>query len=186
MMASEVDIANSALDKLGVEPINSFTEDNNRAKLCNRSYPLMRDEVLRSHPWKCAMKRITLTALTSTPAFEYQYEFQLPSDCLRVWKVGSDGECKWTEEGGKLLFNDSTAEIQYIRRVPVGQLDSSVTEVIAFRMAMHMCYQITQSTPRLQEIKAEYLLFLADARSFSAQSAQQTTYTVDTFTNVRY
>lgn len=185
-MASEVDICNSALDKLGVESINSLTDNNNRAKICNRNYPIIRDEVLRSHPWKFALKRIVLSSAVTTPAFGYEKEFILPADCLRVWQVGENNSCKWTEENGKLLYSADSAEILYISRVPVGKFDSSFIETLAYRLAIQMCYSITQSTPRQQELKAEFLVFQADARSFSAQSAQQTTYIIDSYLDVRY
>ena len=96
-MASKVDICNSALRKLGVERINSLTEDNSRAKVCNDRYDILRDEMLRSHPWKFAIKRTTAAAILAVPLFDWEKQYQLPSDCLRVLRVNDD-YTKWSLE----------------------------------------------------------------------------------------
>lgn len=62
MAQTDVDICNSALDELGLEPIQSLDENNKRAKLCKRNYPLIRRKMLRAHPWNFARKRTTLEA----------------------------------------------------------------------------------------------------------------------------
>ena len=59
-MASVIDICNKALDKLGQNPIISLTDGNKAANLCTRNWPLVRDQVLREHPWNFAMKRAIL------------------------------------------------------------------------------------------------------------------------------
>lgn len=185
-MATAVDICNSALIKLGCDPINSLTEDNIRAKICNARYSILRDEMLRAHPWKFARKRITLSPTVDAPAFEYESAFQLPSDCLRPFIVNKN-RCDWIQEGPYVLSNESEIEMVYIARVSESQFDSSFVEVLALRIAMDICYKITQSNPRAQEVKAEYLVMLADARSFSAQSGRQENYlTSDEYVNVRY
>lgn len=184
-MASKVDICNSALRKLGVERINSLVEDNSRAKVCNDRYEIIKDEMLRSHPWKFAIKRDTLAILPTSPLFDWTSQFQLPSDCLRILKVNSE-YTKWSQEGNKILTNENTCNIKYIARVDESLFDSSFIEVLAFRLAVDMCYSITQSSSREQVLQAQYAVFLADARSFSAQSANQDEYFVNAYTEVRY
>lgn len=184
-MASKVDICNSALRKLGVERINSLTEDNSRAKVCNDRYDILRDEMLRSHPWKFAIKRTTAAAILAVPLFDWEKQYQLPSDCLRVLRVNDD-YTKWSQEGDKILSNETSCKIKYISRVEEALFDSSFIEVLAFRMAVDMCYSITQSTAREQTLQAQYAVFLADARSFSAQTANQDEYRIDSYLEVRY
>lgn len=184
-MASKVDICNSALRKLGVERINSLTEDNSRAKICNDRYDILRDEALRSHPWKFAIKRTTAAAVPTAPLFDWEKQFQLPSDCLRVLRVNDD-YAKWSQEGDKILTNDTSCKIKYISRVAESMFDSSFVEVLAFRMALDMCYTLTQNATREQVIQAQYAVFLADARSFSAQTANQEEYVVNSYLDVRY
>ncbi len=44
-MASEVDIANSALNMIGASNINSLTEDSVAARIMNQRYEFVRDAV---------------------------------------------------------------------------------------------------------------------------------------------
>lgn len=183
-MASKVDICNGALRKNGVERINSLTDDNSRAKICNDRYDIIKKEVLRSHPWKCAIKRVSLASTGNTPLFDWEKEYQLPSDCLRVLKV-NDTYSQWTQEGNKILSNDTTCKIKYISNIDESLMDSSLVEVISFRLALDICFGITQSSSREQQLQAQYAVFLADARSFSAQSASQDEYSVSSYLDVR-
>ena len=54
-MASKVDIANIALSNLGEQPISSLSEANQRARAVNGRIDDVRDLVLRSHLWNCAL-----------------------------------------------------------------------------------------------------------------------------------
>ena len=84
LTTTETSICNSALIKIGADRINSMTETNRRAQLCNEQYSKVRDEVLRSHPWNFAITRAEFSQLTTTPSFGYNYEYSIPSDCLRI------------------------------------------------------------------------------------------------------
>ena len=55
-MPSVIDLCNSALDKVGQGAITSLSDGTKSAKLCNRNWPLVRDRVLRSHPWNFSRK----------------------------------------------------------------------------------------------------------------------------------
>ena len=82
-MTSDVEIANRTLDKLGAENIVTLDEDSENARTINRMYTSVLYSMLRSHTWNCAKKRVQLAPLSTTPAFDYDYQFQLPADCLR-------------------------------------------------------------------------------------------------------
>lgn len=65
MAATNEDIANSALSKLGADEIVSLSSDTSRrAKLANRQFAKTRSKLLRSHPWNFAMKRQFLLKVT--------------------------------------------------------------------------------------------------------------------------
>ena len=87
-MASVVEICNSALNMLGGNNIIALTEDSKNARLLNQRYESVRDQVFRSHTWNCLIKRVELAQDTATPTHEYSKQYTLPSDCLRVLKVG--------------------------------------------------------------------------------------------------
>jgi hypothetical protein len=68
-MASETDIANRALSRLGEARITLLgTDITKRAKSVDDAYLIVRDEVIRGYPWNCLMKRGELKAGVITAA----------------------------------------------------------------------------------------------------------------------
>ncbi len=64
MATSDVEICNSALQKLGAETITTLADNSRRASLCNRQYDKIRKKLLRAHPWNFAIKRAALVEIT--------------------------------------------------------------------------------------------------------------------------
>lgn len=88
-MASEVQIANLALDTIGARAtIASFAENSNEARLITRQYARARDDVLSAAHWNFARKQVVLTMLKdatdgdSVPT-PWLYEYAYPADCLQ-------------------------------------------------------------------------------------------------------
>lgn len=99
-MANETDICNLALNALGQTiEIASLTERSKEAKQCARHYPLVRDELLAMHPWPFARKAQALAPVAGTPFPGWAYQYALPSDSLRAWRVSAaDGiRMAWRE-----------------------------------------------------------------------------------------
>lgn len=173
MAASDVEICNRALDALGTEIITSFGDGTRASGLCNRYFSQIRDEVLRSHPWNCAMKRAVLAADVTAPAWGFDYAYPLPSDCLRVFSVEGDHDDggAWQVEAGSIL-TDLTAPlyIRYVHRVTsTGLLDPMLVSVIAARLAAELAHPLTGSAPIRQAMMKEYLERLRAARSADGQ-----------------
>jgi hypothetical protein len=168
-MASEVEICNNALIKLGASRIVALTEDSKNARLCNQIYDQTRDAVLRDHFWNFAMKRVELAELTSTPSFQFDVEYQLPADCLRVLRM-EDTDMTFKVEGRKLLTNESTAKILYISRVSdPNEFDALFIEAFSARLAWELCYAITENNTLLQLTQAAYRDKISEARTADAQ-----------------
>lgn len=65
-MATDVDIANRALSRLGAARITSLEQDVKNARAAKAALEVVREEVLTDHPWNCAVKRGTLFSPTYT------------------------------------------------------------------------------------------------------------------------
>ena len=117
-MASDVDIANSALNNLGASNINSLTEDSVAARICNQRYAFVRDAVFRAHPWNCLITRASLAQNSTAPTWQYTYAFSLPTDpyCLRVLRV-EDLDTDYKVEGRTIASDNSTMKIKYVGRI---------------------------------------------------------------------
>lgn len=86
VVTSVLDIYNLALTRIGHEPLAAETERGKGGDRCRLHYPILRDVVLRAHPWNFAIRRVALAQLVFTPAFEYDYAYALPTEpyCLKV------------------------------------------------------------------------------------------------------
>lgn len=88
-MASEVDIANLALSRLGDDATVASLyppEGSMQAEHCARFYPLARDTLLEMHAWSFATRRAQLAAL-SAPVQHWDYAYAIPADCMVILAV---------------------------------------------------------------------------------------------------
>ena len=169
-MASQVEIANRALTKLGAARIISFGDDNKQARSVNSMFDVVRDAELRAHLWSFTIKRSSLPSLTTTPDWGYDYEYQLPSDCLRLLEVNdiypgpnlSDYRNSSTQEyvieGRKILTSEAAPlKIRYVSRVvDTTQWDATFVEAFACRLALEMCEDLTQSNTKKELLMSDY------------------------------
>jgi len=145
MSVSAVQICNLALLKFGDTTITSITSPTDKLeRACAAIYPLMRDLMLYSYTWNFAMTRADISAvLADTPAFQWDYAYTVPVDCLRVWELyGTDA--KWQVEDGKLLTNqDSEIYIRYIKAIETtGNFNAAFVNCLAVRVAAELASKI--------------------------------------------
>jgi hypothetical protein len=106
-MTSVVDIANKALQAIGIQKrISSLAQDSAEAQAINLVFTDLRDDLLRMAPWSGAQKTANLVYITSSPGTPenqtaattlwqpgqppppWNYEYQYPADCLRaLWLI---------------------------------------------------------------------------------------------------
>lgn len=169
-MITATSICNDALLEIGAERIISIdTDTSKRAIICKEQYSKVRDYALVSHPWVFAIKRVQLGQLESTPVFGYDYQYQLPSDNLRVLKTDEGEEYKI--ENGILLTDASTALIQYIYRCEdSSKYSPNFAFACAYLLASKICYPITQSRELAEGLFNKYRAIVAEARSVDAMA----------------
>ncbi len=184
MAISEVAICNSALSKIGADRIVSLTEDTRHGKLCNEQYMKICKALLRAHPWNFAIVRVSLAASTATPAFGWDYAYQVPPDFIRALHVGDD-DFEWQKEGDYILSDETECELEYIANVSCGMFDASFDEVFAVRLAHAICGDLTSSPTMKKELWDEYNALLREARLFDAQEGFVKRLKTRTFLNAR-
>lgn len=169
-MPSVVDICNNALIDLGASAISSLTEDSKAARLCNQRFDSIRDTVFRFHPWNCLVKRASLAADTDTPAFEYSFQYTLPTDpyCLRVLGLET-ADFLFKVEGRKILTNETVVNIIYVARVlDTNEYDFGLIETLSAALAASLAYPLIGSVSLSQQMKANYDQKLIESRFVDA------------------
>jgi hypothetical protein len=177
-MASSVDIANSALTKLGEARITSLTENTKGAREINAVFELRRNHLLRAFNWNFAMKRSQLSALADAPSWGYTYQYQLPSDCLRMVQVndawiipgyadflGGPDEEPYKIEGQTIVTDWSAPlKVRYVRKVTnTGEFDAAFVEAFACDLALHVCEAVTQSNTKKESAREDRRLAILEA-----------------------
>lgn len=170
-MATAVSIASNALLMLGDKPIASFTETSDRARIAANLWPSVRDSVLRSHPWNCAIKRVQLIPDATAPAFDWTYQFTLPGDFLRALTVGPMmGEDEYRIEGRKVLANFTPCQLRYVfANDNPATYDAMLVDAMTITMAARMSYAVTQSAALTQEMADRAERLMRRARSVDGQ-----------------
>jgi hypothetical protein len=189
-MSSETDICNMALDRLGHQPITSLTEGSKAADLCLRNYPRCRDSLLRGHTWNFSIKRAALSQDSTTPAYEFDYRFALPVDCLKVIRTSYESDftrgaaiygfpgvhgyagatVPYRIEGRYVLCNESSMSIEYVSQVTdPTQFDELFTDVLAQRLAAEIGMALMDNAAAVKNIWDIYQMKLNEARITDAQ-----------------
>lgn len=172
-MATGVSICSNALLMLGSQTINDFADQLNldRAKLCANLYPTIRDDMLRAHPWNCAIKRAVLAPDAVVPAFGYSHSFELPADFLRVLEVGSrNAQIDYLVEGRTLQANTTVLELRYVFRNEVENTwDAGLVKLLTLAMAAALAYPVTQSSALQQSFEQKLEMALKRARAVDGQ-----------------
>jgi len=171
--ATGVSICSNALLMLGSQTINDFADQANldRAKLCANLYPTVRDDMLRSHPWNCAIKRAVLAPDAAAPSFGYGQSFELPADLLRVLEVGAAGcQIDYLVEGRSIQADTTVLELRYVYRNEVeSSWDATLIKLVTLAMAASLAYPVTQSSALQQSFEAKLEAALRRARAVDGQ-----------------
>jgi hypothetical protein len=169
---SIVSICNAALIALGEMPITALTDPNKRAGLCSARYDSVRRDVLRGHPWNCAMTMVALAASTTAPVTKYAYAYPLPADCLRLIDVPdmADQDSYDVMSGSVLCDSDPALNIIYVRDLTdPTQFDPSLAKVLGLALAVDICMSLTQSGAIKQAVQADLNALMSEARLVGSQ-----------------
>ena len=82
MASSDVEICNVALVRVDRKTITGLDDGSPSGNACDAIFGTTRDDLLRSHDWNFARARQKLARLVATPAYEFDYSYQLPTDYL--------------------------------------------------------------------------------------------------------
>ena len=186
-MPSIVQICNKALDKVGHGPITSLTDGTKAANLCNRNWEMIRDEILRAHPWNFAVTRATLAPSSTTPDWGFAYKFPLPSDNLRLLEVLDHSTAEYQVESKHILADDDVLYIRYIaKKTDPNDYDSQFVNMAAQRLAIELCEPLTQSTTKKTMLWDEFKEFTTMALRSDGQENPPQQFEEDDWINARY
>lgn len=197
-MASEIQICNMALDELGVDPIQSFTDATKQARVCKRHYEQTRDSLLAKYDWGFARKSADLALLTD----EYDgwlYAYQQPADCLVARKILDPStateymtkfypevlqsykgikipfEVRAKADGSSkvILTNQEDAVLIYTARITdVNAFDINFIEALYLKLASKFAYPLRKDANKAKQLLQEHIMTIGEAGVIDANAEQ--------------
>lgn len=181
-MATEIEIANRALQKLGEGRIVALTDDSKAAREMSAAFDAVRDAEIARHRWRFALKRALLQPLVTAPVFGYTVQYQLPTDMLVLDFVGeyawvdlsdyinSTDVAPYSIEGDKLLSRvTGDTYIRYRARITNTALyPAPFCEALSARLAYELCETLTGSGSKKGDLASDYEQCLREARRANA------------------
>lgn len=168
-MASQTEICNKALLLIGEKRIVNINDNLQRARDVKAAYNTSLAAELRKHTWNFSKGRAVLSPDADAPEFEFDFQFSLPADFLKVIKDPNERH-DWTIEGRKLLTSESDVlELRYVRLVTdTTQFDALFVEAFASRLAQQIAITVTHSATQKQIADAQYREDIGEARKADA------------------
>jgi hypothetical protein len=179
-MATDVEIANAALRRLGAGTVTSFTQGTKSANCVNDLYVVTRDNFLRAHNWNFASKRVKLAQLSTAPAFGFDYAYALPSDWIRTVSVHDNDAGVSTvtykeetqDDQNVLLCSSTDVYLRYVSRVTdPNRMPPDFRTAFSRRLAAEMALDLTASNSiqAASDQEAERLLLRAKSADAKGQ-----------------
>ena len=183
MAFSKVQLVSNALILLGAEPISSFTDGTTESKVAANLYETSYLSMLSSHNWNFATKKVKLARLAEAPLNEYQYQFQLPTDMVKL--ITTIPASTYRVLGDKLYSDSSEIEIDYIWKITEDQFPSYFVKAFEFYLAVQFAVPITEDLNKQEMMQRHFERESRNARYSDSQSAPSTPIVDDPYIRVR-
>lgn len=175
-MASQTDVVNLALTKLGQDRVININDDTEPARVIRANWDLALDYLLSSHPWKFAIVRAELAALASPPMNTWSLQYRLPEDCLKLVQVSTDwifysmDVPTFELEGGMILTDEGAPlPVRYVTRITnTGLWPPQFARTMAMQLAADCCEKLTGSNTKGEKALVELERTITTARRMSA------------------
>ena len=171
-MASDAGIANSALVKIGSrQRITSLTQTNSvPAAHCNEQFAKVRDALLEEANWKFALAWVSLTRTSTTPVAEFDYEFQKPSDFIRLVLIADNdagvGKVPYRIAGDRIISDANELWLLYVRKeTDPNVMTPMFREALAWRLAFDLAAVITDATTTRDSMERSMTRAVARAKA---------------------
>lgn len=171
-MTDTVALANLALVQVGAARVTDLSQTGRSANAVNAAYDQVRRSELEANIWTFARTRAQLSAETTTPAFEYGYQYVLPSDCLRLISIEGAGAAWYPDpieaeaeqyqpfqiEGRRILTNMAAPiNIKYVfDETVVANWSAAFTMMVGCRLAQVIAFDLSDTATLSDRLRERY------------------------------
>lgn len=181
--SSKIGIISNGLILCGEKPLDSLSDDRYGATVGSNLFEVIYEAELQSNRWRFSMKKGALARLLVTPLNEYQYAYQIPTDCLLI--VGMTCPQKYEIYGDRIYTNATTVEMEYQFKPAIDRLPAYFALLMTYALAKDMIQPVTDSEVRVRVMTAKYVS-QRDRALFADAQARPARPIIDSpFTQVR-
>ena len=176
-MPAETDIVNVALRLVGAQPITSLDDGSESGNVASDIYTELRDDLLASHEWNFATRRVKLAQSSTAPTYEFDHAYALPSDWIRTVSVADNddgyGNIDYREEEvdnqGVIVSSADDIYMTYIYRVTdPNRMSSDFRRVLQLALARDLAIPLAESLSMNEKYERSARRALGRAKSKDA------------------
>lgn len=173
-MASNVDLCNKALRRLGEDPIIALDNNTLWGKRCLAALPEVVRTVLSLDAWRSTTKRKQLAADADTP-IGFTSSYSLPSDCLRLIALEQSQYQNWSIEGNKILTDNSKDAALQILYVSYSDDANDYTQPLYDAIALGLAHELSGYATATNVAKDDiYSLYMQTVQSAMLINSRET------------
>lgn len=188
-MPTNLDVANSALYDINVEPIMNFNDPSKEARVIKAKFQMVLDEVMSTNEWNCNREIQLLNYAEAEELYGWKYVYTIPNDCLYVravvplsdineltpetlrrfteYSMNQTTSSLYMKKEQEIFANAPFLLLVYSKRIKdCSVLPSYIAKAVSKCLAAEIAYAITQD----RQIRADQLSFY-DAALRSARAA---------------
>ena len=187
MATTDTSICSGALTLLGIETIDSLTEETENAETCAQIYAVTRDALISEYPWRFAIEKAQLSRLVDAPENEWKFAFQLPSTIVggphAVFDSGVQGAPivkNWELFGDKLFSNYEALWVDFRVSANESKFPHYFTQLMVYEMAWKLADAVTED---MEKTKLWFKVARGDSEEGGKGGYYRTATQADAFGN---
>ena len=150
-MADKHSIFNLAAIAMGEPPLQSVNESSEVGRTLNALWTGTVAYCIEAYSWNFLEVRCELSRSATSPAWGYQYFYELPGDCERILTITQTGleDDKdfrdWREESGLIATDADTLYLRYVsskKKEMPGAWSETFAQWVASELALRACPKI--------------------------------------------
>lgn len=192
-MQTNLDVANSALYDINVDPITGFDDPSKEARVVKAKFQGVLDEVMSANPWNCNREIVLMNYAESEEMFGWKYCYTIPNNCLYVRAIAPLSDISdltpetirrfseysmnqitsqlYMKKGNRIYANDPYVLLVYSKSIKdCSELPAYIAKAVAKCLAAEIAYPLTQD----RQIRADHIgLYDAALKTARAANARE-------------
>lgn len=176
-----LDIANSAIIKVGAKPLQSLNDDTPSGRVVAlRLRPVM-DTVLSLYPFNCTLRRTVLAPQEhAVLPVKYPFTYETPADMFQLVRLEDktgDMITDYEHYGQQIQCSHTPLVVIYSRSLyNISSIDYEVAELVSLYLAYDICERIDPNYQRRQQLYQEFQIMFAQVRTSDSRRNGPSSY----------